>query len=401
MSVAAVFECVTGVEVDGKEVWKNTEKKHQPLLLVNATDGTPLVAVAWESSEPVYSVQREEKLSQFIFDIADKEQLVCRALVTNLTEDQTFVFSLRRVGEHADTNKVNVLGPNATVRIESDAAHDECEMLLKKLVSGATGVAITVKEAERENKNTNFTLDIYPTSSVSSLKDAIWTTRDFYLKPKNEYELSPFCCMVMRPESSPSFGVSSSPRATPLGYSSASGQGMSPASPVSYASYIPESATFAAGAPGFPDESPPPQTRERDRDLDRREKKKREREVAEEHFAASLSHSDRRVHVKTTEVSLDVHYDKRAPQLTMCLSILNPDFFHVISAPEEEINYAELFGLTPKKVFREETCVLCLSAPPDIIYARCGHECACKTCDTVTKCPMCRGAIVAKIINKK
>ncbi len=51
-----------------------------------------------------------------------------------------------------------------------------------------------------------------------------------------------------------------------------------------------------------------------------------------------------------------------------------------------------------KKYDKEETCCICIDAPPSVIFYRCGHFTCCKACaaaimTTTKKCPLCRSSI--------
>ncbi|GAH08299.1 unnamed protein product, partial [marine sediment metagenome] len=50
-------------------------------------------------------------------------------------------------------------------------------------------------------------------------------------------------------------------------------------------------------------------------------------------------------------------------------------------------------------VYVEQDCCICLDVSPNAVFYTCGHQCthmgACS--DTLTKCPLCRACITAKI----
>lgn len=53
---------------------------------------------------------------------------------------------------------------------------------------------------------------------------------------------------------------------------------------------------------------------------------------------------------------------------------------------------------TPQTIFESEECVVCLDAPPGIVFCPCGHYVCCEECSshllkTKGGCPMCRGVI--------
>jgi len=50
------------------------------------------------------------------------------------------------------------------------------------------------------------------------------------------------------------------------------------------------------------------------------------------------------------------------------------------------------------KIYKEDTCVICLDDNPNLIFFQCGHQCMHQKCDNkMTHCPLCRLKIVAKI----
>ena len=45
------------------------------------------------------------------------------------------------------------------------------------------------------------------------------------------------------------------------------------------------------------------------------------------------------------------------------------------------------------KSFRTDTCVICLTGPPNVLFCNCGHLCLCDECDkikTLIVCPVCK-----------
>jgi len=52
------------------------------------------------------------------------------------------------------------------------------------------------------------------------------------------------------------------------------------------------------------------------------------------------------------------------------------------------------------KIYESETCCICMTNKPDIIFYQCGHQCIDSECGqqlTDTKCPFCRSSILAKL----
>ena len=50
-------------------------------------------------------------------------------------------------------------------------------------------------------------------------------------------------------------------------------------------------------------------------------------------------------------------------------------------------------------VYASPECVICMSEEPSTILVKCGHVCLCSNveCKNVTKCPLCRQNILAKM----
>jgi len=55
------------------------------------------------------------------------------------------------------------------------------------------------------------------------------------------------------------------------------------------------------------------------------------------------------------------------------------------------------------KVYEDDTvkdCIICMSTEKDVVFASCGHYCACNACslkikNSTGKCPICRSSIIA------
>ena len=55
----------------------------------------------------------------------------------------------------------------------------------------------------------------------------------------------------------------------------------------------------------------------------------------------------------------------------------------------------------PLKSFRTDTCVICLTEPPNVLFTDCRHICICFECEEIkplSKCPYCKTTISTKII---
>ena len=55
----------------------------------------------------------------------------------------------------------------------------------------------------------------------------------------------------------------------------------------------------------------------------------------------------------------------------------------------------------PLKSFRTDTCVICLTKPPNVLFTDCRHICICLECEKIKplgKCPYCKTTISTKII---
>ena len=65
---------------------------------------------------------------------------------------------------------------------------------------------------------------------------------------------------------------------------------------------------------------------------------------------------------------------------------------------DEEIINEEIENIPPdtKKCFKQETCTICISSPPNVIFTDCLHICICSSCNTklsktvLINCPLCR-----------
>ena len=55
----------------------------------------------------------------------------------------------------------------------------------------------------------------------------------------------------------------------------------------------------------------------------------------------------------------------------------------------------------PLKYFRTDTCVICLTEPPNVLFTDCHHICICLECEKIKplgSCPCCGAGVSAKII---
>ena len=53
------------------------------------------------------------------------------------------------------------------------------------------------------------------------------------------------------------------------------------------------------------------------------------------------------------------------------------------------------------KSFRTDTCIICLTEPPNVLFTDCRHICICLECEEIKpldKCPYCKTTISTKII---
>ena len=85
-----------------------------------------------------------------------------------------------------------------------------------------------------------------------------------------------------------------------------------------------------------------------------------------------------------------------APASAVTLSDTQGKFFYRVKAA---LIKEVVVAVSVESVYESSECVVCLDAPPAIIFAPCGHFCACEECATslhrtTKKCPMCRANIV-------
>jgi hypothetical protein len=75
----------------------------------------------------------------------------------------------------------------------------------------------------------------------------------------------------------------------------------------------------------------------------------------------------------------------------------------IVSDAEGPTSTTSTISVTVTKVFEDTTtsdCVVCMSTEKDVVFASCGHYCACYDCATTIKtstgkCPICRSIIIA------
>lgn len=71
---------------------------------------------------------------------------------------------------------------------------------------------------------------------------------------------------------------------------------------------------------------------------------------------------------------------------------------------EDILKKNKLKMLESTVIYKEEKCCICLDNDSSVIFLQCGHQCTCTSCSqqqggaaAITKCPMCRNFIKAKI----
>lgn len=80
----------------------------------------------------------------------------------------------------------------------------------------------------------------------------------------------------------------------------------------------------------------------------------------------------------------------------------------IINAAKLQVDEMRTVGaaalLKTIKVYASEQCCICLEGTPNTVFYQCGHKCCCSGCSesllkTTSKCPTCRGHIVASLIS--
>jgi len=163
--------------------------------------------------------------------------------------------------------------------------------------------------------------------------------------------------------------------------------------------------------------------RDRDRyrrDRDRRDRDDRRRDhprdngytaktagIAVMSSQASEVTAGRRIHVSSVASEVRYAYDVASVPCILGLSVAPGLVFAPSPSPSSLLEDAktliqrlvEATAPPPDKIFTADECVVCLGEHPDVVLYTCGHQCVHASClsEEVTRCPMCRQSIAARV----
>lgn len=123
---------------------------------------------------------------------------------------------------------------------------------------------------------------------------------------------------------------------------------------------------------------------------------------------ANISVGDEVIQVNSTQTDIMYDYDKISKPCILGLSVMQGFKLKVLSDDQIKTEltdlikryignaYAEL--ISQMKVYNSDTCIICLTEQPNVLFYRCGHICIDKACMTkMDRCPICRQNIAASI----
>lgn len=130
--------------------------------------------------------------------------------------------------------------------------------------------------------------------------------------------------------------------------------------------------------------------------------------------AANIVHGSEVHKVQSRAVTDPFDYEHRAPTTTLCLSVIctGVDMLPPLSksattaaalalAADAISNESKNLLASLEKVHEaERECVICMDGPPNVIYFKCGHQCAHSECTSglsTPLCPLCRATILATV----
>lgn len=126
--------------------------------------------------------------------------------------------------------------------------------------------------------------------------------------------------------------------------------------------------------------------------------------------SAAAVRQGRKISVNSHETGITYVFDKHSPSCTIGLSVVEGLEFDdrisdsdLVTIGKDMIQYYvkdeyKLYLDKLPKVYATDDCVVCLEGTPNSVMYSCGHQCCHYECaKTITKCPMCRKCITAKI----
>ena len=136
------------------------------------------------------------------------------------------------------------------------------------------------------------------------------------------------------------------------------------------------------------------------------------KDVREQSLVSEVSGGDDYVQEKVIDVEdIVFDYGHMSSWCTFSLSVL-PGLVFASAAPSEDVlktwatealkrcttEEAKIWLASLERVYKSDTCCICLDDTPDVVLYQCGHQCCHRSCaEKLTTCPLCRAYITAKL----
>ncbi len=432
--------------------YKVYQCKKSPMVLMSLIDGSPLASLHLECQETnencgkgliTHRPDRELEtpdIQQFQ-GMIDRDNQEFQLVITNLSTSGYINFNILKTDSKVKEvnpmglNQVNELRPNESYRIKADQATNLSLLLstLKDDNNNATGITVKKDEdaSNKEKKGTYYFLSVVPQSGQKELEERFaqtkWVSTDLIVR-KEKKMVNPYyytnmnrqehyqSIMRERPNNraisglQPMYGglrraIGSFGHSTNLSLDEKiiPNDNMSDDDDLEFDTDFKQSYL----------ESLPLSSSFKNYSLDLKNtpiasKKPIASSFVDNSLAAQVK-GGKHVDVYSIETGIEYNYELSSPRCVLGLSVsLELKFDELLAIPDvaDEVKlildnlksgkYTEM--LKGLNVFATDECVVTLEGKPDIVFYTCGHCCVKKeVADKITKCPMCRKLVIAKI----
>lgn len=454
------FQLVSTVPCDETHNYKVYKPFGNPMILMSLVDGFPIASLHLECQRTAdqrdYNNTRGKSLIthrpnkstpdlQQFQGLVDRDDQEIQFVLTNLRQEGRINFNIMKsdvkveVVDPFGLNEINEINPNRSVEVQCDQA-TKLALLLSTLKSSDSGKpTTTVKDDETTPsgpKGAYYYLSIVPQLGVTELETAFgqtkWITADLIIRKEAKPQSYPQSYRTERgiaqsaprsynfvdesgsrglPESGmmsdrTSRGLGAVPFAFSASSSAARSDELSELCGDTYGEdgdsdddgdgevvYRGMSSSASAGAGGgtgyaFGSASV-------------------ESHHIESSYASQIK-GGRQIQVYSEATGVEYNYDLNSIRCVLGLSVAPDLKFEdalVVTPADEIARFIEEFRtktyldiLKDLVVFKSDECVVSLEGKPDVVFYTCGHFCMKKEyADSVTKCPLCRKVITAKI----
>lgn len=356
-----------------------------PIILFSLIDGSPLAALTLRtqtgnSGQSIIVKKPEKELPEIPYDfqgIIDKNNQEFEFVITNFC-DCLINFNILREdnkvnevnpGACMSLNKVNELNPGQSYAIKCDQKNN-LTFVLKKIEDGDKNISLgeeninvtDLKNKPEEIKNFSprgsyYYLSVVPqktdTETIKKFKKTKWECVDFFIRKEKISNI------------------------IDEGYENL------PEDEVDFCNTSTDSVVLANSSEIVPINS-----------------------IVDSSIANVIG--GKRIIEYSEETDVDYDYDSNSVKCLLTLTvnenlILIPKNETLIDESKEFIskiikNKSSLLLNDLSEIYSSDTCCICFDVKPNIIFYQCGHQCAHDNCSKkLTKCPLCRKLIAAKL----